>query len=325
MEVKDIEKKWQELEGESKTSYTTIRIDGVCVPDLFLGISKENNRCLILEVPKSVKVDFKQPNTKNLKAVYRKDKHCIILELLDQFYHELFNDLILSMYNALKDEQSPEKSTKLFIITVNKWSAFLSGLSKSELSEREIRGMIGELVYLNHCLENSDAEAVNSILDSWCGPYDETYDFEFDDKAVEVKAIVHGSLEARISNEFQLDPIPGKEIHFVTVSLDANKAGKNIAQIIDFLRTKILATGGDLAIFFLALSEKNLNPDTFKLYDHYRYKIPNYRIYDAQNNSFPALRRSDLNESIRKVQYRLNLEQCDDFLISTNNTVLNEY
>ncbi len=320
MDLSSLNRKWSNLTTPPSSGYESIRIDGVCLPDLFVGINQEVNRCLILEVPSHVDMKFNRLEKENLRAFFHKQENCIILELLDPFYHELFNELIISLYNVLWEIDDQKKSTEIFIYTVNKWSAFLSSKNKKELSESEVRGLMGELVCLETLVDEGDGQIINSLLSGWTGPFDETYDFDLEDQVIEVKAKAYKSMEVQISNEFQLDPIPTKDLILFVVSLNPSPTGTSLENLIDSIRNKILSKGGDITIFYTALSEKNLTPFSFSIYDKYRFKIPEFTVFDATSNLFPALRRTDLGNTFRRLRYKLNLENCTDFIKRTDVT-----
>lgn len=314
MNVEILKTKWEQVSTVPETGYVSLRIDGICIPDLFIGKNSDGNRCLILEVPPEIEIKFKQLSKENLKAYFHKQEQCIILELLDSYYFELFNELTVSLYNVLFQIKDPKESTDNFILTINKWSAFLSGKKSKDLSEEEIKGVIGELVCLDRWIREDENEQINQILEGWRGPYDETYDFEFEDRTIEVKSKSVHSSEVRISNEYQLDPLPSKNLSLCVVSLMPNQNGFDIAAIIDSIRNNILSVGGDITIFYTALAEKNLFSNSFSNYKQYRYKIPLIEVFDANSRDFPALRKSDLKSGLRNLRYILGLVECSDYL-----------
>ena len=320
MDASVLKKKWESLGVPSSGEYNMIRIDGKCKPDINLALNDETNRCLILSVPSGTPIKFSKLTKNNVRAYYDSNERSIILELLDEYYHELFDDLIISLYNVLSDINNPDVYTEKFIATINKWILFLSQKKGEHLSEFEIRGLIGELVCLNSLIEELKNHPIEMILHSWVGPFDETYDFESEDFAYEVKAKSVQSNEVKISNEFQLDPPPCGHLKLAVVSLESNEKGYSIGDIISDIRDKILKLGGDVTILYAALNEKNSSPFSWEDYNMYKYKIPIIEFYNASNSKFPALRNSDLGDTVRKVNYKLNLAQCFDFKMKSTNT-----
>lgn len=314
MNVEILKTKWDELSTVPKSGYVSIRIDGICIPDLFIGKNSDGNRCLILEIAPDIEVKFKQLSKENLRAYFHKQEQCIILELLDGYYFELFNELIVSLYNVLSQIKDPRKSTDNFILTINKWAAFLSGKKSKDLTEEELKGVIGELVCLDWWIRENRSEEINLILEGWRGPYGETYDFEFEDMVIEVKSKSVNSSEIRISNEYQLDPLPSKRLSLCVVTLKPDHNGFDIDVIVDSIRNDVLSLGGDITIFYSALAKKDLGPNTFSNYKQYRYKIPEVEMFNASSKDFPALRKSDLKSGIRNLRYTLSLADCNDYL-----------
>src|SRR5690554_6241339 len=164
MDVEKIEKIWANLKKHNSTGFVTIKIDANCMPDLNLGINRKRNRALLLRLPKGVKIDFIGEEKENLKTSYNKHENYIILELLDPYYHSLFNDLIISLFYKIKDIEDPNIHSLVFINTINKWAAFLAKGKNDKLSKEVIMGLFGELTVLIEFLKNSNSNDINILL-----------------------------------------------------------------------------------------------------------------------------------------------------------------
>src|ERR1700755_2907757 len=102
MNTEDLEKKWKELNPEKTSSFKSLRFSPDCIPDLFIGIDLAAIRCLILKIPKDHIVNFQSVARQNLSIEHYKETHWIILKLTSQIYADLFNDLIISLYEKIK-------------------------------------------------------------------------------------------------------------------------------------------------------------------------------------------------------------------------------
>ncbi|MBK9591014.1 MAG: hypothetical protein IPO32_05755 [Crocinitomicaceae bacterium] len=106
------------------SGFRSIRISAECVSDLFIGINKDANRCLILAIPLLHETDFKAIIKENLSIEYFRDKNLIVLQLTENSYYDLFDDLVISLYQRIKDISLVSAYTKEFVQTFYKWSNF---------------------------------------------------------------------------------------------------------------------------------------------------------------------------------------------------------
>ena len=312
MTGQQIEEKWKDIELPIKAKYSYQRIDVQCVPELRVGISINGNRCLILKLKSDLKFKFHEEEKENLKTYYDKIENSLVLELNDSFYNRLFADLVISLYQLIKDISNEDESTRIFIDTVRYWADFLKAKRGQYLSEEVIQGLYGELVYLEYLIDNS-GEPINHVLSSWRGPYDANQDFHFYDKNVEVKTKRKNSNIINIASEYQLEADKGKELELAVVSVILLKEnGDNLKQILDRIREKTINSGGLVSIISDALSEKKLTFVNAGDYDSYQFRPESIDIYDCDNVAFPRLTGSQLNDAIQGVTYKLSLTSIDE-------------
>lgn len=316
-----IESQWKKLEGQGNSDFKSLCIDESC-PNLYIGINSVNNRCLLLIIPKGFKLNFKGETKENLKTSYNKRNNCVVLELLDNYYHNLFNDLIISLYYKIYKVEDIKDSTSTFITTINKWSDFLAKSRNDKLSKEIIKGLFGELTILNELLIQSSLSSVNSTLNAWQGPYDANTDFVFDEKNIEVKTKNYDSSVVQISSEYQLDDELGKHLELSVVSVESNSnSSLTIELIIVEIRDRILKLNGDVSVLFDALAQKSLFSSNLKDYDLYKFTLRKYENYSCdmvlQNNQvFPRLKKSELPGYISKLRYNINLQELDNFIVA---------
>ena len=65
MDTMQLEEKWKLL-ADNETGNKSLRIDGQCIPDLFVGIQDRGVRCLILKLPAGHSLDFQSAQKANL-------------------------------------------------------------------------------------------------------------------------------------------------------------------------------------------------------------------------------------------------------------------
>ena len=87
--------------------------------------------------------------------------------------------LFLSIYNKIFNISDPDEYSDLFIKHFFKWSSFFLNKRNEGLTKDEVKGLIGELIYLKNLLLDTTLN-VDDVLLSWRGPYDDGHDFVFD-------------------------------------------------------------------------------------------------------------------------------------------------
>ena len=102
MESIKLEDEWETLEQTGEHEYIFRRIDSVCVPELNVGLNSSLERCLALEMPEDYDAGFQTIERQNLTLLYFRDTNCFVLELTDNTYNDLFNDLVVSLYQKVK-------------------------------------------------------------------------------------------------------------------------------------------------------------------------------------------------------------------------------
>ena len=321
MDAIQLEKQWSKLIRQQSSGFITMKIDASCKPDLDLGVNSKKHRCLLLRLPKGGKSNFRGETKENLKTSFNKRENCIVLELLDEYYHTLFNDLIISLYFKIKDIQDHNEYTAIFISIINKWAAFLANSRNNKLSEDVIKGMFGELTVLNEHLIASCMLDVNSILNSWQGPYDANTDFVNDSKNIEIKTKYIDNPNIMISSEYQLDDESGKSLELIVVSVVSDyNSMSTLESLINIIRSRILELNGDLSILFEALAQKSLFPSNLVEYNNYKFTLIQHVTYACDlvtknNDVFPRLIKSKLPGQINKLKYNINLQDLDNFII----------
>ena len=296
--------------------YARQTISRTCKPDLMIGITRRGSRCVLLKLKTKLKFEFREEEKENLKTYYNNSSpdNDLVLELKDSFFEKLFTDLVISLYETIKDIDNEDQATKMFINTVRYWSDFLKSKRSELLSDEVIQGLYGELVYLENILFNSSG-AINDLLKSWQGPYDANQDFHFTEKNVEVKTKRKNGNIINIASEYQLEPEESKELELAIVSvIPDDKSGDTLKQILDRIREKALNEGGDISIISDALAEKKLNFTNVVAYDYLSFKAEIIEFYDCDHDDFPKLIRSELTEAIKGVEYKLSLSDIEERL-----------
>ena len=182
--------------------------------------------------------------------------------------------------------------------------------AKNVLDEKNIMGLIGELLFLKNNMIPQYGKA--KALVSWTGSEKTKKDFSLNETWYEVKSITAGKAVVGISSFEQLESdLLGNLIIYQLErmspeynGINLNKLVKQIFQVFDVDVLKDL--------FLQKLSDVGY---TFEnAYDSYVYEIYSESIYEV-NHAFPCLRREDKFEAISQVKYDLLLAKIENFKI----------
>jgi len=312
-----LKQKWSGLSENPVTrGFRSLRISADCICELYLGVSKEAKRCLILALPANKNLDFKGIQKENLFIEYFLEKNLIVLELIDNEYHDLFDDLVLSMYHGIKSITHVDEYSNHFIQAFYRWSEFFEDKKSDLLSEDEIKGIMGELLVLKLLITAQDKPEINFLLKAWTGLYDKGNDFELETKNLEVKSKSPSVIDVRISSEFQMEVSPGKGLELFVVSLLSDfNAGIHIGDLILEIKKLVQESSGDNTILWKALSQKNITAKNVSQYDRYKFKPVNWVSYNCAVENFPKLSKSNIPEEISGLKYTLRTNLLTSFII----------
>lgn len=315
MEIAEIKIKWDLISDKIiDKGFKSIILAPECRADLYLGINKDANRCLILALPKNHHVDFRSIVKENLSIEFFPESNYIVLKLTENSFYELFDDLIISMYKRIKDVEDIEEYSNEFIQTFYKWSEFFSDKLSNLLSTEIIKGLFGELIMLKTFVEAATALDINNVLSYWTGPVDQRHDFTMDRKDMEVKTKSELKIDVTISSEYQLEKNLDKELELIVISVTENE-GFPVKKLILDIKSLIQSKSGDYVLFLKNLSLIGINLKNVSQYDHLIFKPISKTIYIVDED-FPRIIRSIVPKEISSVKYKLRVSALNSYKIS---------
>jgi hypothetical protein len=305
---------WDTISHTGKGEFEYQLLSKDVIPQLNLGLNRDYQRCLILELPFGFKKEFRQFDGENLSLKYFSNERCICIILNDAYFFDLFDDVIFSIYDKINQINQPEEYSNDFVSYFYKWSSFFVKPKDLKLSKEEVQGLFGELHYLKDQISGSPQDTT-FILNSWKGPYDSGHDFEFEFINYEIKTIDININSVKISSEFQLEPEAGKDLELkVIVVRQDTENGLSIMDLALQIKELIYQSSGDLVPFISALSQKSLTFKNIGEYDHYRFLALKEITYRCNESGFPKIISSDLPKEITKVSYRIRLSLIADYI-----------
>lgn len=309
--------KWKELYS-LKSSLKALRITAECTPDLFVGFDQHYNRCLILHTGKNA-VKFRAEAKEHLSVDYLEKENQVVIRLLNGFFNDLFDDLIISIYNKISDIPDSKECLTEFLNTYYKWTVFFERGSADRLSETTIIGIIGELIVLKQLIvEGEEYGDINELLCGWTGPYDKGHDFTLSQRDLEVKALLLPAIDITISSEHQLEADPGKDLRLTVVELTRDYVeGQSLKSYVNAIQSEVIRRRGDITIVMQALRQKGIQLANLHEYDNFKYSYGRIITYDCMQPDFPRVVRSELPPSVHNVKYNLRLPALKQFILNS--------
>ena len=181
----------------------------------------------------------------------------------------------------------------------------------ARLTEAEIMGLIGELLFLRDYMIIE--RGIDGALESWMGPEKTHKDFSDQQDWFEVKTISFGKETVRISSIEQLDSdIDGKLVVYELEKMSPSFEGIRLNQLVNSIiallvnvhqRETFMAT---LQLFGFDFSNEN---------DNFVFALRNQYLYKVDNKHFPRLSKALLPGAITQAQYDLLLSEIEPFKI----------
>ncbi len=177
------------------------------------------------------------------------------------------------------------------------------------LTENEIMGLLGELLFLKEYLIPN--KGIEDALDSWMGPEKTHKDFSNNQEWFEVKTINVGKERVKISSIEQLDS--GIDGYLVVIELEKMSPtfrGLRLNQLVNDILS-ILSNSSQRELFMAKLQLYGF--DFSSENDNFVYDFKKKRVYKVDTISFPKMRRDSLPNAILQVQYDLLLTELETY------------
>jgi hypothetical protein len=187
---------------------------------------------------------------------------------------------------------------------VEDWRRLLERGSADLLTNSEIRGLFGELWFLDWLVAKI---APPSAIKTWVGPTGADQDFSIGSKCVEIKTKHPGIDCIQIASERQLDA-GTRALDLVVLELtEMLEAGDSLSCLVGRLRAKLLPMSDARELFERRLGEARYSARP-------EYDLPLFKVSDVQgyciDEHFPRLHRHCLPTGVRDVTYMIDLSTC---------------
>jgi hypothetical protein len=183
------------------------------------------------------------------------------------------------------------------------------------LSESAIRGICGELVFLNKLMQTMDAR---TAVTAWVGPNQAEQDFQTPEQAWEVKAVRPGAPIVTISSESQLSTLQRK-ISLVVVELadsfPENVDSFTLNSLVEGFRMRLLDDYDAVEVFEdRLLATGYVSREEYSALVLVERSLAMYQVIEG----FPRIVADALPTGVNRVSYELALSACEPYRIDAD-------
>lgn len=280
-----------------------LRVDENHPLELFIGLNDKGQKTLRL-IGNFIRHQVK--GTKSIDIMHFKygEKYAVNFSLIDKQYEDLFyifcNDLIDSSRICNIDNG--------YIFMVNryeKWKGFSNSIRKY-LSEIEIKGLIGELIFLKDVL--FEKYGISKSISGWTGTEPTKKDFSYENVWYEVKTsskdMVHISSIDQLESD-QIGYLIVYNLEKLSPEADDIKINKIVNDILLMLDNVL-----DISQFMIKLADIGYFKEEY--YDSYVYRIANTSYYEV-NNEFPKINKNSIPSAITNLKYEIIISMLEAY------------
>lgn len=286
------------------------RIDPVHPLELYIGYEGLGQRSLLLisrtephQVPssKSVVVQVGQRADGKWSTSFR-----LVRREQEEVFLQLCCDLIESSRQPCGDQ-----GVESLLDRYRRWHKLMERQADGLLSESARKGLIGELLFLQHLLARGKNPA--DAVGGWMGPERGDRDFVFQDGWYEIKTVGASATNVTISSLEQLDaPAPGAlVICFVDKTSSGDPAGFTLNCKVNELRAMMQDTPTVLETFDTKLAVD------FGYMPMREYDSPSYRTNGMQrytvDSRFPRLTKANVPVQVAGATYEISLSALSEW------------
>ncbi len=308
--IYDIKAKWESLQLDNSEALY-IGYDDSHPLQFFIGMDAMGNRefFIILEnKPRIIPV-----HSRSVEVLYgiRKDgKYTLLFKLIKPEQQEVFTHLCWDLAESSRAYKDMEKGCNKVISRYLLWQKLMEKGNIGLLSDQEIKGLWGEIMFLKGKLFSR--YGIAEAVEGWTGPSKSDRDFCYSDLWYEIKTTNPGASSLKITSIEQLDTDSEGRLVWIqaekTSSTEANAKSlpdiimetkslmEDFPETIDKFESKLLEAG--------YIEQKHYNNIYFA------YKATNLYKVDEK---FPKILRKDLNSGITAVSYEISISSINIF------------
>lgn len=287
------------------------RVDNNHILDLYIGLDDMSRYTLFLVSEIEPEKIFSSQIIYVQVGLRRDNKWGISFSLSNNQFEDLFCHFCVDIIESSRSLSCKSIGAKFVCSRYKKWQSMLTKYTDGILSFSEIKGLIGELIFLKNYMIPKYGEDI--AVNSWIGPEKADQDFVCEDTWYEIKSTVSGTESVRISSIEQLDMDAEGEL--IIVYLDKTSHTDDFKITINSITKEIY----DSLISYNLKQRLNdilLNHGYYnrKEYDDYLFKLVKVDRYKVDKN-FACIRRSMLPLSVVNLKYDISISYISKYLL----------
>lgn len=300
----DLQAKWNSI-GNSGENY--LLISGDHPLSFHIGYNKLKQKSFVIY---NTGVINEPPTSKSISAVCIKSELGIYSLQISLQYPALSDVFMLLCWDLMDNSAIADTAMNSLLSRYAKWQKLLQKSSSNLLPAFQIKGLIGELLYLSKCIDELGAEC--AIL-GWLGPEGADQDFVFANNWVEVKTTTIASNEVSISSLQQLDrsEFGFLAVYFMDKSSINDSTAISLLSITQDVEDKIKSQKLKDK-FWCKLAQRGCFKYQIDRYEEPKYRISEDRLYKVDAN-FPKLTRKNVPVEILSTQYSISLASIEKY------------
>lgn len=275
----------------------------------------------IMSVSKNVEI----PELKNYRfkgveifLVETEDFCELNIYLLDNDLKDIFSLFIQNILEDIVESVTENEAVTTTLNVISKWKKLFDKINFNGLSIEQQKGLIGELLFISHLLDNGKSSAI--VLNAWTGPDFEDKDFVFGGTGIEVKLTSSKYPKIKITNEGQLDAQNLNDLFLILYTAeDVKENGFTLNSLISQTQQKLSANIDELKFFNERLmhlgyfeEDKEQYNKMFSLKRTYSYSV---------SEDFPKIIKSQLPIGVYNTSYFIELSALENFTIEIDEII----
>lgn len=299
----------KKFQNEEK-SKTYRRVDEDHQLDIYVGIDDKNRKTLTLVSVGDI-LQYTSSQLIEVDMAKRMDnKVALSFHLCDSSMENAFlmfcADLIEASRNIRRED------SLIFVLNRwNSWRTMFKNPTRDMLTDNEIRGLIGELLFLKDYMIKEYGP--QKSIEAWMGTSKAHKDFEINDTWYEIKTVKENAITVKISSIEQLDDAVSGYlvVTYIEKTNSTNERLINLNSLVNELVSKI----NDYKLLFILFKKLNEARYSFdEEYNNFNYKFVKREHY-VVTDAFPRLSKSDLPAGVVRASYEMLLDGIANYMV----------
>ena len=307
---------WTEIQ-RPLTDYNVKLASSTHPLNFFWGIDARGDYLLVIEfIGNASEVVVNLPNLTGIRTAKSEliDRMRVLLILVDRGNWELFEALSRDLMHVSEKSPTSVEAFSQTLRRLQKWHEMLKKSRSPFLSPEEIKGLLGELLFLRDTLVRH--RNLTFAVDCWRGPEGAPQDFAVLNVAIEIKS-QSGSTKpsVRISSIDQLNPqLPfGYLVVFTLANAQAtDPKAITLNSIVGSIRSSLEAVDTATRERFESLVFAG-GYITHEYYDQFIFQTVSIQVYEIRTG-FPRIERSAVPGGVQRITFDLMLDSCAPFV-----------